>query len=82
MLRGEDVRVAMFGCQTWGHRTPHAFLDPAHDRATAVTDPRGKRAREETRSEPVTTRARTEDGAAPAATQQFVPTGDQLAGRS
>ncbi|MGW4314342.1 hypothetical protein ACWEM1_16800 [Streptomyces sp. NPDC004491] len=82
MLRGEDVRVAMFGCQTWGHRTPHAFLDPAHDRATAVTDPRGKRAREETRSEPVTTRVLTEDGATPGATQQFVPTGDHLACRS
>ncbi|MET7957599.1 hypothetical protein ABZT07_27145 [Streptomyces sp. NPDC005317] len=82
MLRGEDVRVAMFGCQTCGHRTPHAFLDPAHDRATAVTDPRGKRAREETRSEPVTTRVRTEDGATPGATQQFVPTGDHLACRS
>ncbi|MEH0401319.1 MULTISPECIES: hypothetical protein [Streptomyces] len=82
MLRGEDVRVAMFGCQTWGHRTPHAFLDPAHDRATAVTDPRGGRAREKTRSEPAATRARTEDGAAPAVTQQFAPTGDQLAGRS
>lgn len=76
------MRVAMFGCQTWGHRTPHAFLDPAHDRATAVTDPRGKRAREETRSEPVTTRVRTEDGATPGATQQFVPTGDHLACRS
>ncbi|MER5680891.1 MULTISPECIES: hypothetical protein [Streptomyces] len=41
MLRGEDVRVVMFGCQTWGRRTPHAFLDPAHDRATAVADPHG-----------------------------------------
>lgn len=35
------MRVVMFGCQTWGRRTPHAFLDPAHDRATAVADPHG-----------------------------------------
>ncbi|PWS51242.1 methionyl-tRNA formyltransferase, partial [Streptomyces sp. FT05W] len=50
------MRVVMFGCQTRGRRTLHAFLDPAHDRATAVTDPRGGRAREKTRSEPAATR--------------------------
>ncbi|TDE36394.1 methionyl-tRNA formyltransferase [Nonomuraea mesophila] len=40
------MRVAMFGYQTWGHRTLQALLDSGHEVVLAVTHPRSEHAYE------------------------------------
>lgn len=40
------MRVAMFGYQTWGHRTLKALLDSGHEIVQAVTHPRSEHAYE------------------------------------
>ncbi|MGP3930577.1 methionyl-tRNA formyltransferase [Nonomuraea sp. KM88] len=40
------MRVAMFGYQTWGHRTLQALLESGHDVVLAVTHPRSEHAYE------------------------------------
>jgi len=40
------MRVAMFGYQTWGHRTLQALIDAGHDVALVVTHPKSEHAYE------------------------------------
>lgn len=40
------MRIAMFGYQTWGHRTLRALIDAGHDVALVVTHPRSDHAYE------------------------------------
>ncbi|MER5985886.1 methionyl-tRNA formyltransferase [Streptomyces sp. NPDC001787] len=47
------MRVAMFGYQTWGHRTLQALLDSDHDVVLVVTHPRSEHAYEKIWSDSV-----------------------------
>ncbi|HVV14361.1 methionyl-tRNA formyltransferase [Amycolatopsis sp.] len=47
------MRVAMFGYQTWGHRTLRALLDSAHEVALVVTHPKSEHAYEKIWSDSV-----------------------------
>jgi methionyl-tRNA formyltransferase len=40
------MRVAMFGYQTWGHRTLQALIDAGHEVALVVTHPKSDHAYE------------------------------------
>ncbi|MEU3094633.1 methionyl-tRNA formyltransferase [Streptomyces sp. NPDC006967] len=40
------MRIVMFGCQTWGHRTLRTLLESGHDVVMAVTHPRSEHAYE------------------------------------
>src|SRR3954471_7024402 len=46
MVRRINVRVVMFGYQTWGHRTLQALLDSDHEVALVVTHPKSDHAYE------------------------------------
>jgi len=52
------MRVAMFGYQTWGHRTLRALLDSGHDVTLVVTHPRSDHAYEKIWSDSVADLAR------------------------
>lgn len=47
------MRVAMFGYQTWGHRTLRALIDAGHDVALVVTHPKSDHAYEKIWSDSV-----------------------------
>ncbi|MFG2669740.1 methionyl-tRNA formyltransferase [Streptomyces sp. NPDC048445] len=47
------MRVAMFGYQTWGHRTLRALLESEHDVVTVVTHPKSEHAYEKIWSDSV-----------------------------
>jgi methionyl-tRNA formyltransferase len=47
------MRVAMFGYQTWGHRTLRALLDSAHEVTLVVTHPKSEHAYEKIWSDSV-----------------------------
>ena len=52
------MRVAMFGYQTWGHRTLRALIDSDHEVAMVVTHPRSEHAYEKIWSDSVADLAR------------------------